>query len=453
MNNVMYHKILIANRGEIAVRIIRACREMGIASVAVCSEADRDALHAQLADECICIGPGRPADSYLNAEQVLSAAVVTGAQAIHPGFGFLSENTRFARMCQECGIDFIGPSPESIECMGDKAQARETMTEAGVPVIPGTREAMTEAAKGKELADSIGYPVIIKAASGGGGRGMRVVPGPEAFEEMFRLAQQETVQAFGDDRMYIEKYLASARHIEVQILADKYGNTVYLGERDCSIQRRHQKMIEETPACVLDEKTRKQMGEAAVQAARAAGYFSAGTVEFLLDSDGKFYFMEMNTRIQVEHPVTEMVTGVDLIRQMIRISAGERLPFTQKDISFHGHAIECRITAEDPEHGFRPCMGTVQNLHMPGGNGVRVDSDLYLGYKLSPFYDSMLAKIIVCGDTRQEAIRKLRSALGETVIEGITTNLEFLYELAGSKWFADSNSAAINEMLEGRCGV
>ncbi|MDO5346149.1 MAG: acetyl-CoA carboxylase biotin carboxylase subunit [Lachnospiraceae bacterium] len=449
----MYQKILIANRGEIAVRIIRACREMGIASVAVCSEADREALHSQLADECICIGPGRPADSYLNAEQVLSAAVVTGAQAIHPGFGFLSENTRFARMCRECGIDFIGPSPESIECMGDKAQARRTMMEAGVPVIPGTKEAMTDAAEGKKFADKIGYPVIIKAAAGGGGRGMRVVSGPEVFEEMFRVAQQETMQAFGDDRMYIEKYLAAARHIEIQILADQYGNTVYLGERDCSIQRRHQKMIEETPAWILDGETRKRMGQAAVKAARAAKYFSAGTVEFLLDSDGKFYFMEMNTRIQVEHPVTEMVTGIDLVKQMICISAGEKLPFDQNSVSIHGHAIECRITAEDPKHGFRPCLGTVQNLHMPGGNGVRVDSDLYLGYRLSPFYDSMLAKIIVCADTRQEAIRKLQSALGETVIEGLVTNLDFLYELAGSQWFAEGNCAAINEMLEGRCGA
>ena len=447
----MYQKILIANRGEIAVRIIRACREMGIASVAVCSEADRDALHAHLADECVCIGLGKPSESYLNAEQVLSAAVVTGAQAIHPGFGFLSENTRFARMCQECGIDFIGPSPESIEKMGDKAQARRTMIQAGVPVIPGTRETMTDEAQAKALADEIGYPVIIKAAAGGGGRGMRVVNSPDQFGELFRLAKGETMQAFGDDRMYIEKYLAPARHIEVQILADRQGNTVYLGERDCSIQRRHQKMIEETPASVLSDELRNRMGETAVRAARAAGYYSAGTVEFLVDQNQNFYFMEMNTRIQVEHPVTEMVTGIDLIKAMIRISAGEELGLEQKDIVPRGHAIECRISAEDPDHGFLPCLGTVENLNFPGGNGVRVDSYLYQGYRLSPYYDSMLAKVIVHADTRQEAIRKMRSALGETVLDGITTNLDFQYDLVGSKWFADNDVVSINRMLEERC--
>lgn len=448
----MYQKILIANRGEIAVRIIRACREMGIASVAVCSEEDRDALHAHLADECICIGPGKPSESYLNAEQVLSAALVTGAQAVHPGFGFLSENTRFAQMCQECGIDFIGPSPASIEKMGDKAQARRTMIQAGVPVIPGTSETVTDEKQAKDLADEIGYPVMIKAAAGGGGRGMRVVTEAGQFADLFRLAKQETAQAFGDDRMYIEKYLASARHIEVQVLADRQGNTVYLGERDCSIQRRHQKMIEETPACVLDDEMRRRMGETAVLAAKAAGYYSAGTVEFLVDENRNFYFMEMNTRIQVEHPVTEMAAGVDLIKEMIRVSAGEELGFEQKDVRPRGHAIECRISAEDPERGFLPCLGTVESLNFPGGNGVRVDSCLYQGYKLSPFYDSMLAKVIVHADTRQEAIRKMRSALGETVIEGITTNLDFLYDLLGSRWFAENDAASINQMLEERCG-
>lgn len=434
--------------GEIAVRIIRACREMGILSVAVCSEEDREALHAQLADECICIGPGKVTDSYLNVEQVLSAALVSGAQAIHPGFGFLSENTRFARMCRECGIDFIGPSPESIEKMGDKAEARKTMAAAGVPVIPGTQEAMTDVRTGKKYADEIGYPVIIKASAGGGGRGMRVVTEAGRFAELFCLAQQETIQAFGDDRMYIEKYLGGARHIEIQVLADREGNTVYLGERDCTIQRRHQKMIEETPAVVLDEAVRRKMGETAVRAAKAAGYYSAGTVEFLVDAENNFYFMEMNTRIQVEHPVTEMVTGIDLIKQMIRIAAGEELGFSQKDVTVRGHAIECRISAEDPKRGFLPCPGTVTNLHVPGGCGVRVDSCLYNGYRLSPFYDSMLAKMIVCADTREEAIQKMLSVLGELVIEGVTTNLDFQYKLVGSRWFAANDAASINKMLE-----
>ena len=447
----MYQKILIANLGEIAVRIIRTCREMGITSVAVCSTADKDALHAQLADECICIGSERAKDSYLNMEQILSAAVSSGAQAIHPGFGFLSENAKFARMCSQCGIDFIGPSPESIEQMGNKAQARRTMMQAHVPVIPGTEEALTDVEKAKQLADEIGYPVMIKAAAGGGGKGMRMAAGPEEFEELFLTAQRETVQSFGDNCMYLEKYLGQARHIEVQILADRYGDAIHLGERDCSIQRRHQKLVEETPAWFLTEEQRRQMGETAVRAAKAAGYYSAGTVEFLLDADGSFYFMEMNTRIQVEHPVTEMVTEVDLIREMIRISAGEHLEYGQQDIAMRGHAIECRITAEDPEHGFRPNAGTVTNLYLPGGNGVRVDSLLYQGCKISPYYDSMLAKIIVHGKDRQEAIRKMQRALGELVIEGIATNLDFQYELVGTKDFEQGNSAAINEVIEKRC--
>ncbi len=444
----MYRKILIANRGEIAVRIIRACREMGIASVAVCSTADRDALHSQLADECVCIGPERAKDSYLNMESILSAALVTGAEAIHPGFGFLSENTKFARMCIQCGIDFIGPSPESIERMGDKAEARRTMMEAGVPVIPGTRETFTDPAAAARAAEQIGYPVMIKASAGGGGKGMRVAKDSEEFAELFATAQQETLQAFGDDRMYLERYLGSARHIEFQILADKYGNTIHLGERDCSIQRRHQKLIEETPAEFLDEELRAKMGEAAVRAAKAAGYYSAGTVEFLVDDDRKFYFMEMNTRIQVEHPVTEMVTGIDLIRQMILVSAGERLKYTQEDIRLRGHAIECRITAEDPARHFLPCAGTVTDLYLPGGNGVRVDSLLYNGYRIPPYYDSMLAKVIVHADNRREAIYKLRSVLGELVIEGVTTNLDFLYELTGSEAFAAGDAGAVSRMLE-----
>lgn len=444
----MYQKILIANRGEIAVRIIRACREMGIASVAVCSTADRDALHAQLADECICIGPERARDSYLNMESILSAAVMTGAQAIHPGFGFLSENTKFARMCSQCGIDFIGPSPESIDRMGNKSEARKTMIQAGVPVIPGTEGVLTDASLAKREADQMGYPVMIKASAGGGGKGMRVARGPEEFEELFGIAQNETIHAFGDDKMYLEKYLESARHIEFQILADKYGNTVHLGERDCTIQRRHQKLVEETPAGFLDEKLRSRMGKAAVQAAKAAGYYSAGTVEFLVDDRKNFYFMEMNTRIQVEHPVTEMVTGADLVKQMIRISAGEELPWKQEDIHFTGHAIECRISAEDPEQGFLPCAGTVTDLYLPGGNGVRVDSFLYNGCRIPPYYDSMLAKVIVHGDTREEAIRKMQSAIGELVIEGIKTNIDFQYELISSEYFRKGDADAVNAALE-----
>ncbi len=447
----MYRKILIANRGEIAVRIIRACREMGIASVAICSTADRDALHAQLADECVCVGPERAKDSYLNMESILSAALVTGAEAIHPGFGFLSENTKFARMCIQCGIDFIGPSPESIERMGDKAEARRTMIAAGVPVIPGTKETFTDSAAAAKAAGQIGYPVMIKASAGGGGKGMRVAKDPEEFEELFATAQQETLQAFGDDRMYLERYLGGARHIEFQILADKYGNTIHLGERDCSIQRRHQKLVEETPAEFLDEELRAQMGEAAIRAAKATEYYSAGTVEFLVDDDRKFYFMEMNTRIQVEHPVTEMATGIDLIRQMILISAGERLKYTQEDIRLRGHAIECRITAEDPARHFLPCAGTVTDLYLPGGNGVRVDSLLYNGYQIPPYYDSMLAKVIVHADNRREAIYKLRSVLGELVIEGVTTNLDFQYELTGSEAFAVGDAGAVNRMLEQYC--
>lgn len=447
----MYQKILIANRGEIAVRIIRACREMGILTVAICSTADKEALHAQLADECICIGPAKVKDSYLNMEQILSAAVVTGAQAVHPGFGFLSENTKFARMCRQCGIDFIGPSPECIEKMGDKAEARKTMVKAKVPVIPGTKDALRDCAQAKKLADEIGYPLIIKAAAGGGGKGMRVVNRASEFESQFAMAQRETIQAFGDDQMYMEKYLEHARHVEVQILGDQHGNIIHLGERDCSIQRRHQKMIEETPAYALDEKLRRKMGEAAVRAAKAVGYYSAGTVEFLVDKNQQFYFMEMNTRIQVEHPVTEMVTGVDLIQKMIRIAAGEELKLRQQDVQVRGHAIECRISAENPDRGFMPCAGTVSNIYLPGGNGVRVDSLLYNGCEIPPYYDSMLAKVIVCGETRDEAIRKMKSALGELIIEGITTNRDFQYSLIEGSAFRNGDVDAINAELEERC--
>ena len=425
----MFQKILIANRGEIAVRIIRACREMGILSVAVYSEADRDALHTQLADEAVCIGTAAPADSYLNMERILSAAIATKAQAIHPGFGFLSENEHFADMCVKCGIAFIGPSGELIGKMGNKSQARATMMEANVPVVPGTKEPVFEAARGLEIADEMGYPVMIKASSGGGGKGMRIAKSREEFENHFQLAQQESVNAFGDHTMYIEKYIEKPRHIEIQILADRYGNTVWLGERDCSIQRRHQKMMEESPCTAIDDTLRQRMGETAVQAAKAVKYENAGTIEFLLDSDKNFYFMEMNTRIQVEHPVTEMVTGVDLVKEQIRIAAGERLKIHQEDIQLKGHAIECRITAENPEKNFMPCPGTIEELHFPGGNGVRIESALYNGYTIPACYDSMVAKVIVHGEDREDAIRKMRSALGEVVIDGITTNLDFQYEI------------------------
>ena len=425
----MFQKILIANRGEIAVRIIRACREMGILSVAVYSEADHDALHTQLADEAVCIGKAPSSDSYLNMERILSAAIATKAQAIHPGFGFLSENEHFADMCAKSGIVFIGPSGEIIGKMGNKSHARATMMEAGVPVVPGTKEPVYTAQEGAKIAAEIGYPVMIKASSGGGGKGMRIAIEPENFEANFNLAQQESINSFGDDTMYIEKYIEEPRHIEFQILADKYGNVIQLGERDCSIQRRHQKMIEESPCAAMDEELRKRMGDTAVRAAKAANYENAGTIEFLLDKHKNFYFMEMNTRIQVEHPVTEMVTGIDLVKEQIRIAAGEPLHIRQEDVILRGHAIECRINAENPEKNFMPCPGTIEELHFPGGNGVRIESALYNGYTIPAYYDSMVAKVIVHGENRQDAIRKMQSALGEVVVEGIVTNLDFEYEI------------------------
>lgn len=435
----MFQKILIANRGEIAVRIIRACREMGILSVAVYSEADRDALHTQLADEAICIGKAPVSDSYLNTERILSAAIATKSQAIHPGFGFLSENEHFADMCVKCGIAFIGPTGELIGKMGNKSQARATMMEAGIPVVPGTKEPVYDTDSGIKIADEMGYPVMIKASSGGGGKGMRIAGSHEEFETHFHLAQQESINAFGDNTMYIEKYIEKPKHVEIQILADKYGNVVWLGERDCSIQRRHQKMLEESPCVVIDESLRERMGETAVLAAKAVNYESAGTIEFLLDNDKNFYFMEMNTRIQVEHPVTEMVTGIDLIKEQIRIASGERLRIRQEDVVLRGHAIECRINAEDPENHFLPCPGTITDLHFPGGNGVRIESALYNGYTIPSYYDSMVAKVIVHGENREDAIRKMRSALGEVVVDGITTNLDFQYDILNHPVFLSGN--------------
>ncbi len=425
----MIKKILIANRGEIAVRIIRACREMGIETVAVYSKADAYALHTQLADEAICIGPAPSKDSYLNMENIISATIVSGADAIHPGFGFLSENTKFVEMCEECHITFIGPSSKLIHAMGNKSEARTTMMRAGVPVVPGTKDPVYDAEEALEIARGIGFPVMIKASSGGGGKGMRVSESEADFIENFKMAQLESVNAFADNTMYIEKYIVNPRHIEFQILADKYGNVVHLGERDCSIQRRHQKVLEEAPSCAIDENLRARMGETAVRAAKAVGYENAGTIEFLLDANKDFYFMEMNTRIQVEHPVTELVTDTDLIKEQIRIASGLELSMKQEDIHVSGHAIECRINAENPEKNFRPCPGMIEDVHIPGGNGIRVDTAIYPGYEIPPYYDSMIAKLIVRGKTREEAIDKMRSALGEFIVQGIDTNLDFQYEI------------------------
>lgn len=435
----MFSKILIANRGEIAVRIIRACREMGILTVAVYSEADREALHAQLADEAVCIGPAPSRDSYLNMERILSAAEASHAQAIHPGFGFLSENAKFAQMCKKCGIVFIGPGAELIDKMGNKSQAKNTMRLAGVPVIPGTREPLYTAEEALRAAEKIGYPVMIKASFGGGGKGMRTAESREELTLSFGTAQQEAVAAFGDGTMYLEKYVKNPRHVEVQILADKFGNVVHLGERDCSVQRKHQKMIEESPCSSLSAELREKMGNTAVQAAKAAGYESAGTIEFLLSSNGEFYFMEMNTRIQVEHPVSELVSGVDIIKEQIHIAAGEPLRFSQKDIHLRGHAIECRINAEDPSHKFRPCPGKITNLHLPGGNGVRIDTAVYPGYVIPSDYDSMIVKVIVHDTDREGAICKMISTLGELIIEGVQTNLDFLYDILNHPDFQAGN--------------
>ena len=431
----MFQKILIANRGEIALRIIRACRELGIRTVAIYSQADAEALHAQLADEAICIGPSAAAESYLDMERILSACIAAKADAIHPGFGFLSENSKFADMCRKCGITFIGPSAEVIERMGNKSEARNTMIKAGIPVVPGTERPLTDAGKAKEAADQIGYPVMIKAALGGGGKGMRLSQTAEDFLENFKVAQLEAIRGFGDDSMYIEKYIEEPKHIEFQILADKFGNVIQLGERDCSIQRNHQKMVEESPSAALDEKTRQQMGEMAVKAARAVGYTNAGTVEFLLDKNKNFYFMEVNTRIQVEHGVTEMMTGVDLIKEQIKIASGEHLAIKQQDVKLSGAAIEMRINAENPYKKFAPCPGKISDLHIPGGNEVRVDTAVYTGYTIPPFYDSMIMKIIVHDKDRRQAINKMKSVLGEVVIDGITTNRDFQYEICNNKRF------------------
>ncbi|MBQ4310585.1 MAG: acetyl-CoA carboxylase biotin carboxylase subunit [Oscillospiraceae bacterium] len=425
----MIEKILIANRGEIAVRIIRACRELGIKTVAVFSTADRNALHARIADEAVCIGAPAPKDSYLNQRSIIAACEVTGAAAIHPGFGFLSENAVFAEMCRKCGINFIGPSPESIRMLGDKAAAKSAMKEAGVPVIPGSDGAVKDMDEIKRIAGEIGYPLMIKASAGGGGRGIRLVTEESQLETSVIAAKEEAKKYFGDDSVYVEKFLINPKHIEIQILADKHGNIVYLGERDCSMQRHNQKVLEEAPSTIVDEDMRRRMGEAAAAAARVCGYYNAGTIEFLVDSNKDFYFMEMNTRIQVEHPITEFVTGIDLVKEQIRIADGEVLPFSQSDIAVRGHAIECRINAEDPYRNFLPSPGKITSLYVPGGPGIRIDSAAYQGYTICPYYDSMIAKLIAYAPTREEAIAKMKWALAEFIVEGVDTNIDFQLEL------------------------
>ena len=436
----MYQKVLIANRGEIAVRIIRALRNLGILSVAVYSKEDENALHTKLADQRVCIGEGPVKNSYLNMERIIMAAKNTGADAIHPGFGFLSENSTFARMCIENGIDFIGPDPEIIDRMGNKSEARKTMMEAGVPVVPGTKEPVYESKKALEFAKEIGFPVMIKASSGGGGKGMRISHSEEDFEFQFNTAQRESVNAFADDTMYMERCIMKPRHVEIQIMADKHGNVVALGDRDCSVQRNHQKMIEESPSPAINDETRKKMNEMAILAAKTVGYSSAGTIEYIVDQSGEFYFMEMNTRIQVEHPVTEMVTGLDLIEMQIESAMGYELSVKQEDIELRGHALECRINAEMPEQNSIPCPGLIKHVHLPGGNGVRVDTAIYEGYQVPSEYDSMIAKVIVHGKDRKAAIRKMRTALEELVILGIDTNVNFQYLIFKNPIFCDGEA-------------
>lgn len=418
-------KLLIANRGEIALRIIRTCREMGINTVAVYSTVDRTALHVQMADEAVCVGDPPSSRSYLNIPNIIAAATSRGADAIHPGYGFLAENDRFAEICNAHGLTFVGPSPESIREMGDKSTAKDTMQRVGVPTIPGSEGLLENPEEAAELAESMGYPVMIKATAGGGGRGMRFVRSSEELESLYRAAQGEAEAAFGNPGLYMEKFIDRPRHVEVQILADRFGEVVHLGERDCSIQRRHQKLLEEAPGPGLDPIIRARMGDAAVSAARSIGYEGAGTVEFLLDATGQFYFMEMNTRIQVEHPVTEVVTGIDLIAEQLRIAAGEPLRFRQEDIQLRGHAIECRINAEDPRHNFRPAPGTITGWLPPGGPGVRFDSHVYTGYEIPPFYDSLIGKLIVWGEDRPAALRRMRRALSECAVIGVPTTIEF----------------------------
>ena len=433
----MVEKVLIANRGEIALRIIRSCRELGIATVAVYSTVDKNALHVQLADEAVCVGDSLSNKSYLNIPNILAAATSRGVDAIHPGYGFLAENDKFAEMCNDHGITFIGPSPSSIRQMGDKSTAKKTMERVGVPTVPGSKGLLIDVKEAFTLADEIGYPVIIKATAGGGGRGMRLVEGPDSLEKMFKAAQGEAEAAFGNDGLYMEKFIKKPRHVEVQILADRSGNVIHLGERDCSVQRRHQKLLEESPSPAINSRLREKMGNAAIAAAQSIKYEGAGTVEFLVDEDEQFYFMEMNTRIQVEHPVTEMVTGVDLIAEQIKIAGGDALEFKQEEIKLNGHAIECRINAEDPSHNFRPSPGKITGWLPPGGPGVRVDSHVYTGYEIPPFYDSLIGKLIVWGKDRNSAIKRMNRALNECAVTGIPTTIDFHLTLLDKSKFKE----------------
>ncbi|MCL1793034.1 MAG: acetyl-CoA carboxylase biotin carboxylase subunit [Oscillospiraceae bacterium] len=448
----MFNKILIANRGEIAVRVIRACRDMGIISVAVYSEADRDAMHANIADESLCIGGAMARDSYLNMGAIITAARISEAEAIHPGYGFLSENADFAELCAENDIKFIGPDAKSIAQMGNKAEAKKMMAKAGVPVIPGSEGAIGGLPEAEAICDKIGYPVMIKASGGGGGRGIRLVSGKPELKNAYNMCKAEAKASFGDDELYIEKYIENPKHIEIQILADEHGKVIHLFERDCSLQRRHQKMIEEAPAVFMDETLRKQMGEAAVKAVFAANYSNAGTVEFLVDKNKNFYFMEMNARIQVEHPVTEFITGVDIVKQQIKIAAGEKLCISQAETKILGHSIECRINAENPEKNFAPCPGMIRELNVPGGPGVRVDSAVYQGYFIPPHYDSMISKLIVFGNDRAEAIARMRRALAEYLFEGIETNVDYHIELLSTEEFqrGDFDIDFIDEYNKGK---
>jgi len=423
----MFKKVLIANRGEIAVRIIRACKVLGIETVAIYSTADKEALHVQLATYAVCVGGPQAKDSYLNIQNILSAASLSGCDAIHPGFGFLSENSKFARLVEECGITFIGPSPEAIDIMGNKSRARETMMAHGVPTVPGSKSLISSVEEGKKEAEAIGYPVLIKAANGGGGKGMRIAFAPEEFENAFHMATSEAKVNFGDEDVYLEKYVVNPKHIEFQIIGDNHGNYIHLYERDCSIQRNHQKMIEEAPCRALSSEVRERMAVDSIKAASAIGYNNVGTIEYIVDADENYYFIEMNTRIQVEHPVTEMITGVDIIKEQIRVASGHALSIKQEDVKINGYAIECRINAEDPFNGFRPSAGTIDTLVLPGGPGIRVDSAIYQDYAVPPFYDSMMAKLIVHGKNRRECIRKMRGALEELIIDGVTTNIELHY--------------------------
>ena len=435
----MLKKVLVANRGEIAVRIIRACREMGIRTVAVYSEADKKALHVSLADQAICIGPAQSAKSYLNMKAILEAACLTGADSIHPGFGFLSENANFAKICEEIGLKFIGPNHKLIELLGNKSKAKETMKNAGVPVVPGSEGLIYSKEQAIEIAEKIGYPVILKASAGGGGRGIRIAYNKNELEKEYDIVKQEAKISFNDDSIYIEKFIENPRHIEIQVLADEFGNAIHLGERDCSIQRRNQKVLEETPSGIITDETRRKMGEVAVKAVKEIGYTNAGTIEFLVDKNQNFYFMEMNTRVQVEHPITEMVTDIDIIKEQIKIASKLQLEYSQKDIKFNGHSMEVRINAENPDKNFMPCAGTIKDLHLPGGNGIRIDSAIYSGYTIPPMYDSMIAKIIVHSKNRKESIEKLKSAISELVIDGITTNADFILKILNNKDFQDNN--------------